>query len=285
MDAVSALVRLGGVGSAAEIVGLSSRRQLRSAVRRGELLRVTRGGYVLPVVSAGLRTARAHSAVVSHLSAAQHHAWKVKSSPDRLWLTVPRNRKVPGELAATTHVAYADLDPAEVSGGVTAPLRTVLDCARRLQFDEALPVADSALRAGDVTPAELLAAASRLRGPGSAAARRVAQAADPLAANPFESVLRALALEAGLHVQPQVAVGARGAVYHPDLVDRGLRLVVEADSFEFHTTREAHAEDCVRYTALTISGWRVIRFSWEQVMHSPAYVRSVLRDVVAELAA
>lgn len=285
MDAVSALVRLGGVGSAAEIVGLSSRRQLRSAVRRGELFRVARGGYVLPGGPAALQKARAHSAVVSHLSAAQHHGWKLKCPPEQLWLTVPRNRKVAGELAATCTVAYADLDRADVSGGVTTPLRTVLDCARRLPFDEALAVADSALRAGDVTRGELLAAASRLRGPGSAAARRVAEEADPLAANPFESVLRAQALEAGLRVQPQLAVGARGAVYHPDLVDRRMRLVIEADSFEFHTTREAHAEDCVRYTALTIAGWRVIRFSWEQVMHSPAYVRSVLRDVVAELAA
>ena len=45
---MAALTRLGGIGSAAEVVALSSRRQLRSAVRRGEVHRVARGGYVLP---------------------------------------------------------------------------------------------------------------------------------------------------------------------------------------------------------------------------------------------
>ena len=65
------------------------------------------------------------------------------------------------------------------------------------------------------------------------------------------------------------------------LVDVRLALVIEADSFEFHTSQEAHARDCVRYTALTVEGWLVLRFTWHQVMHSPAYVRGVLADAVA----
>jgi very-short-patch-repair endonuclease len=69
--------------------------------------------------------------------------------------------------------------------------------------------------------------------------------------------------------------------WHPDLVDVDRRLVIEADSHEFHTEKDAHSRDCVRYTALTVAGWLVIRFTWDQVMHSPAYVRSVLSDVVA----
>jgi very-short-patch-repair endonuclease len=72
--------------------------------------------------------------------------------------------------------------------------------------------------------------------------------------------------------------------WHPDLVDVHRRLVIEADSHELHTGKDAHARDCVRYTALTVAGWLVLRLTWDQVMHSPAYVRSVLADLVAVVA-
>ena len=62
--------------------------------------------------------------------------------------------------------------------------------------------------------------------------------------------------------------------------DERRRIVIEADSFEFHTSQEAHARDCVRYTATTVDGWLVLRFTWHQVMHSPAYVRAVLADMI-----
>jgi hypothetical protein len=37
----------------------------------------------------------------------------------------------------------------------------------------------------------------------------------------------------------------------------------------------------VRYTELTLAGWRVLRFTWEQVMLHPEFVRGVLALVVA----
>lgn len=179
---------------------------------------------------------------------------------------------------------YANLRDDEVSEGVTSPLRTVIDCARRLAFAEALAVADSALRSGLVTAAELQTAAQGVRGRGATQVRRVAQHASPLAENPFESALRALVLEhPELQVRPQVEVHARGMTFHPDLVDERHRVVIDADAHEFLTGRESHARDCVRCTALTVAGWLVLRFTWEQMMLSPAYVRSVLGDVVARL--
>jgi hypothetical protein len=126
-------------------------------------------------------------------------------------LTVRRNRNVDLEIQAQVHVVYADLRDDEVRDGVTSPLRTVVDCARRLPFDEALAVADSALRSGMVSAEELLLAADALRGRGATAARRVARSARAQAANPFESVLRAIVLEfPELWVRPQSRWG-RGA--------------------------------------------------------------------------
>lgn len=282
MEVVSALERLGGVGTAAQLVALSSRRRLQVALRRGEIARVGRGRYASAEATRDRTTAISLAGVTSHLSAARHWGWPVKWPPDRPWVTVRRKRHLDAKTRAVVNIAYADLTPEEIMDGVTSPLRTVLDCARRLPFNEALAVADSALRAGAVTSSELIAAAARLRGRGARQARRVAAEATPKAANPFESVLRALVLEfSQLTMVPQLAVTARGRTWHPDLVDASRRLVLEADSWEFHTSKEAHSRDCVRYTALVLAGWHVIRFTWEQVMLSPAYVRDVLTELAS----
>jgi hypothetical protein len=96
--------------------------------------------------------------------------------------------------------------------GVTTPVRTVIDCAR-LPFDEALPIADSALRSGLVTREELDVV--QVRGAGAGSVRRVLRHADGRAANPFESVLRARAIEVGLDVEPQVALDLGSGVSTP----------------------------------------------------------------------
>jgi very-short-patch-repair endonuclease len=192
------------------------------------------------------------------------------------WVTVPRNVGVSGQ--DDCFVFWADL--AGEDGLITSPVRTVTDCARRLEFGPALAVADSALRHGDVSPACLAEAAAAVRGKGAAKARRVAQHASARAANPFESMLRAIAIEEGLEVQPQVGISlGQGEAIHPDLIDSGRRVVLEADSWEFHTGRDAHERDCRRYTLLVVHGWTVLRFTWRQVMHDPDFVRRCLRSL------
>lgn len=281
MDVVAALERLGGVGSARQVVALSSRRKLSEAVRAGDVRRCRRGLYTLEKYDAHRRRAFELAAIASHLTAAAHWGWKVMWPADRPWVTVPRNRKVASAVRAEVHLTYADLADQEVQDGVTSPIRTVVDCARKLPFSEALAVADSALRSGMVSREELDLVVGALRGPGTTKARRVARLASAQAANPFESALRALVLEfPALSVRPQAEVVAGELVFHPDLVDERRRIVIEADSFEFHTSQEAHARDCVRYTAMSVAGWLVLRFTWHQVMHSPSYVRAVLTDVV-----
>ena len=64
----------------------------------------------------------------------------------------------------------------------------------------------------------------------------------------------------------------------PTSIDEDRRLVLEADSFEWHGKRAALRRDCRRYNAIVAAGWVLLRFSWEDVMHDPDYVRSVLRE-------
>jgi very-short-patch-repair endonuclease len=211
-------------------------------------------------------------------SAAAAHGWELKEQPPCPELVVPRGRNVSDGRRTDVVLHWISLAPDQVSDDMTMPLRTIVDCARRLPFDEALAIADSALRHGSVTREDL--DAFDVRGSGAAAVRRVLVHADGRAANPFESVLRALCVEVGLPVEPQTAIDLGTGTVTSDLVCAEQRTVLEADSWTFHASRRGHSRDCARYNLLVVHGWRVLRFTWEQVMHDQAYVRWVLRELV-----
>jgi very-short-patch-repair endonuclease len=278
MDLTELVTKLGGIATTQELLHVFERPAIRRSLAEGHIVRVARGHYGLPGGSEALAAARRVGGVVSHLSAAQQWGWKVKLPPERPVVTVPRNRKLTDRQRTGIDVRWSDLHPDDVRDGVTSRLRTIGDCARRYDFDEALSVADSAVRNGDATQSQLRVEA--LAGPrtGRPAALRVAGAVDGRAANPFESVLRAICLEIpGLLVEPQVWVEDVGRV---DLLDVTNNLILEADSWEFHGDRSAFVRDVRRYTCFVRLGFAVIRFTWEEVMFEQEYVRAVLEDMV-----
>jgi very-short-patch-repair endonuclease len=123
--------------------------------------------------------------------------------------------------------------------------------------------------------------ASMVRGPGRPGVLRAVRLADKRSANPFESSLRSIADEVdGLDVEPQRWIVINGQWVRPDLVDARLKLVLEAESFEWHGKRAALKRDARRYNLLVIDGWTVLRFSWEDVMFDREYVLDVIRKVV-----
>ena len=277
MEVVEALAWHGGVLGAATLRQLTSRRRIRTALSRGQIVRLGRGSYALLDADTARAAAARLSGVASHLSAAQLHGWELKRRPDLPMVTVPRGRKVEPWRRRGVDVRWRTLEEADVWQDRTRAARTVIDCARDAPFDEALTVADSALRHRNVTRGELLRRAEQVSRSGRLACLRMAEHADGRAANPFESVLRAISLDvAGLRLEPQVVLDEGGFIGRPDLVDRERRLVVEADSFEFHGHRAALKRDCERYNAFALEGWLVLRFSWEHVMHDPPYVRESL---------
>jgi len=285
---VSVITRCGGIADAATLIRLTSRYAVAKAVQQQVIVRDARGRYAVPTAEVGMRTANRLCAVLSHTSAAAHWGWEMKDVPVRATVTVPRNRKVPGQVRADVDVFWRPLARGRMGSAlVTSPIQTVLDCARWLPFDAALAIADSALRHSSVTQLELIDAVDTFRGPSRQHVLRVLQAADPRADNPFESVLRAIGLDVpGLTLVPQVEIRAQGRrLVRPDLVDQRLKLVVEADSFEHHGSRKALVLDCARYDNLVADGWTVLRFAWEHVMHRPAWVRSTLVAVTDRLIA
>ncbi|HSF97345.1 MAG TPA: hypothetical protein VLA55_01530 [Ornithinibacter sp.] len=277
-EVARAIAFLGGVATWSELRRTYPARRIRRAVAEGTVIRATRGRYVLPSAAQHLATAQSRSAVLSHLSAAAHLGWKIKTAPAEAWVTVPRNRKVPADQRDGIRPHWSEFSDGDVKHGVTTPLRTVLDCARVLPFDEALAVADSALRVRAVMRTELADAARRLRGPGASAVRRVAAHADGRAANPFESVLRALCIEEGFDLTPQVTIAESGLYAEVDLGSEALRLAVEADGFETHGTRRGLRKDCERHTLFAIHAYSSLRFAYEHVMFEQGWVRWALRS-------
>ncbi|MGI9156304.1 MAG: hypothetical protein ACR2FG_06660 [Marmoricola sp.] len=277
MTPVEYLERCGGVANAADLSSTCGRAAVRTAVRHGAVVRDGRGRYALPHADAALRAARAISGVVSCLSAARWWGWETKVQPRLPSVTVPQHRKRRPAYDAGVAVSYRDLpDDRIVEPGVTTAIRTVLDCATALPFDEALAVADSALRHEDVTPQELLAAVDGSPNRGKARRRRVVLAADPRADNPFESVLRAMALDAGLDVVPQVPIYIPHRWVRPDLLDERRGIALEAESFTWHGERSQLMTDCHKYDELTMLGLTVLRFGWEQVVLQQQWARDVL---------
>ncbi|MFI5711023.1 DUF559 domain-containing protein [Kribbella sp. NPDC051620] len=269
------LIRLsGGTATFAELRASASGRAIRKALAAGSIQRVAKGVYALPPAGDPDAAARAQGGVVSHLSAAILHGFDVLEAPPATQVTVPRGQHRRASTLAC-HLHWADDVPA--LDGRTTKLRTVLDCARTLPFAEGLCVADSALREGVVQRDQLVAAAATLAGPGSARARRVAADADGRAESPLESVLRAVLLEAGIEeFVPQWVVQDRTFSARIDLAHPRMKLALEADSFAHHGTRSALARDCRRHTNLTVRGWRMLRFSWEDVMLDPGWVVDVV---------
>ena len=282
------LNRLGGVSTRATLIAKTSRREVDAAIRAGSVRRLARGNYGLPSADEARTAAASLHGTVCLASAALLLGWAVKEAPALPQVSVPRNRKVSPERARAVDLRRLTFGPDDVVDGVTSPDRTLLDSLRLLPFDEALAIADSALRDG-FTMSRASALVRDARGPRVARMRHILRLADPLAANPFESVLRAIAIGVtGMQVRPQVTLREERAgrkptfLGTPDLVDDRLRVVLEADSFEWHGSRAALKKDSRRYNAFTVNGWLVLRFSWEDVMFDQDYVASVLEAVVLE---
>lgn len=73
---------------------------------------------------------------------------------------------------------------------------------------------------------------------------------------------------------------ARVDAAYPDV-----KLAIEVDGFEHHSTPEAFQRDRTRQNRLVALGWTMLRFTWSDVVHSPADVARTVDHARARLAA
>jgi very-short-patch-repair endonuclease len=268
-----------------------SRRELARRVARGELRPLTPHLFTdvaQPVPDEDLRAAAiALDAVVSGTSAALLWGLELARTPEELVVTVARDHS----RAARTGV---DVRRTDLRDGdwvrrdgvrVTTVLRTVLDLCRCLPLAEAVAVTDSALRRGTVTLSALRGALCALPvGKGRRAVARVLALADPACGSVLESLLRVLLHERGLPApRTQVVVRSRAGatIGRVDFAWPDVGLLVEADGFAFHADRRRYRNDRRRANALVLAGWRLLRFSWEDVLHDPDAVVECVRAALA----
>ena len=229
MDVADALSSLGGTARWTELREHVSQRAIERAVRDKEIVRIGRGVYRLSNLP---QPESNPPGVYSHVTAAEIWELGVLYKTKITHITVPRSRRL--DAPANTKVHYADLPPDATDGRATRPFQTVLDCARTCRFDEALAIADTAVRVRMITKPALIEAAARLRGAGSPQARRVAKLCDERSHSPLESALRALLIEAGLtffELQYVARAANRQVLAKVDLGDPHTGVLLEADSF------------------------------------------------------
>jgi very-short-patch-repair endonuclease len=164
---------------------------------------------------------------------------------------------------------------------LTTAVQTVIDCCLSLPLVEAVVVCDSALRSGDVSMRELLRAARKQTGVRSARrVREVLRLADPLSGSVLESVLRCRLAQAGItRFETQCVLRDRDGrhVLRVDFCFGAARLVVETDGQKWH---QDPLRDRSLDNALACLGFRVLRYTWAEVVHDH---ERVVADIVRAL--
>jgi very-short-patch-repair endonuclease len=161
---------------------------------------------------------------------------------------------------------------------VTSPARTVLDNARAPDFEELIA---TAIDKGLATARQIEHAIERCSSRrGVRRLRRILhQPGGPRRTRSWaERRLLALVRQAGLPV-PMTNRLLNG--YQVDAVWPDHRLVVEIDGYEFHGGRRAFETDRKRDAAHVAAGYRVIRFTADQLEHEPLLVIGQLSAALA----
>lgn len=269
--------------------GVSSR-TLSRAVEH-DLVRRVGAGLSGPADPAGAPDAlavavQATGGVVCGPSAALLHGLDLVEAPAVHHLAVPRDsHRKPPEGRRLHRVDLRASDRVVVGGRpVTSPLRRVLDCPRWLPVQHAVVVGDSALRRGAVTAEHLAHAVARLpRGRSTSRVRRAVDLLDGRSESVLESLARVLLVLAGLPppaVQMPLYDEEGNGVARVDLAWPEARLVVEPDGFAFHSGRRQVRRDRERGNGLTLLGWRVLRFGWEDVLGRPEIVVALVKTAL-----
>lgn len=187
--------------------------------------------------------------------------------PDRPCVTVHQARRIS---ASSVHVHHAQLSHTDCRSvgwlSCTSASRTIVDVARECGVEEAVVVADAALRRGLADLASISEAADRCAGwPGIARAYATVASAVAAAESPLESVSRLRLAERGLD-RPLLQENvfdldghwlARTDFYWPDA-----GVVGEADGMTEYSDWAVLRDDKRRQERLEQAGLIVVRWGW-----------------------
>ena len=270
-------------------VGLS-RDGLRHRVASGWLTRLHRGIYLVGAVEPPLARAIAavfalgNSALLSHFPAAV--LWGLRPPPAREMHVTVIARNVCGPKAVQVH-KIRSLHPGDARSrhGIptTSPARTLLDLATQTpqrDLDRAVNEARVTKLASDTSLNEQFSRYPRHRG---REALRTALQHEP-AFTRREAERRLLELiRAARLPEPQTNAHVNG--YEVDMLWPDQRLIVEVDSYTFHSSRAAFERDRRRDARHQAAGYRILRVTWRQIAHETTELVAILARATAGMIA
>ena len=262
-------------------------RNLRTMLRRGEIVAVHPGVYRAAAAPQGFRSRlrtgllATGDGVVSHGSAAE--LLELPATPKgRPELTVKRSAVRPIDGVKLHRTRSLDpIDRTAVQGlACTMPARTIIDLAGRLDAPRLLHVVDEAIWSRRCTRESLHDRATTL-GSGRSNTRAIVQVTAPGAEPDFRSALErnfAQLISRGGLPRPEfnVPVRVQGRLFVVDALWHAARVIVELHGLRFHDTPDAVDRDANRQNMLIAEGFTVLAFTWRRVHEEP---ETVLRQV------
>jgi hypothetical protein len=219
--------------------------------------------------------------VGSHRSAALVHGLDMPGSPQGEQVTLTRDPRDRGSRSRQPDIRVhsAALPPRHqvVKHGVplTSVARTVVDLARTEPFAAGVVAADSALRTGKTTMAEINAVLADCAGwPGIRRAREVAAFSDAKSESALESIGRVAFHERGLPAPKlQAWVGGdQGVVGRADYYWPEHGTVAEADGTIKYADPKKAISQLDRDMRLRDEGFEVVHFTWREITTVPDQV-------------
>ncbi|MGH9112649.1 MAG: DUF559 domain-containing protein [Acidimicrobiales bacterium] len=269
-----------------------SRQQRRTLIGKGVLVPLAGGvmrhaaypqSWEQLVLAAVLAAGK--GAVASHLCAAA--LWRFDGvAQSAVEVTVPRDRR-PRVVSAVVHrtldLGPADIEPRRLIPRTTAA-RTLLDIACRVSPAELEAALDGAERQGTIWRPLLRWRIAELRRRGRPGIPTLAALLDrtegrPLGDSWLEQAAIRLIVNAALPV-PRAQVKRRkagGRIARVDLFWDDAKLVVELAGHGTHSTRRQRQSGAERAARLGLKGWRVVEFTYEDVVERPQYVVEIIR--------
>jgi very-short-patch-repair endonuclease len=240
--------------------------------RKRGLLRPLHKGVYLWGALTPTPAARARAAVLaSGAESLVSHVWALSLWGLRPAVDGPVDVTVVGRRARAAGIRgheSTSLHPADIRLlrriPVTAPARSLLDCAAELPPRALADAVEQAQIKHLVTKQDIAGAIGRApRRPGANALRALVDQPG-ITRSRAERIVRSLLREARL---PQPEFNAIAEGFEVDALWRRERVVLEFDSYAFHATRQAFERDRRKTAALTRNRYVVLRTTWNELTH------------------
>jgi very-short-patch-repair endonuclease len=275
-----------GVITARQLIDCGMNRTMVSRrVAAGRLRRLYRGVYAFGhdrLRAEGLLLAAVFAcgshAVLSHRSAADRWGMLPTARAD-VDVTVAAKGGRARRPGIDLHVVrrLSSRDVTERDGlRITTPARTLVDLATTGPARQVERALEQAYVQRLLAPGALEDALGRARGRPTTVLRGLldGEQRSTLTRSELEEAFLAIVRRIGLP-DPEVNEPLHG--YEPDFLWREKRLVIETDGYGTHSTRRAFEHDRRRDIELALHGYRVQRFSHDQVVHDPEQTGRLLR--------